>query len=68
MLMMPIKMAMRIKNSKELNGSMFKIADIQMKWLNVLYYWNVCSSVHINNTVHMQSKHIKMYVIKIGRN
>jgi hypothetical protein len=51
---MAIKMAMIIKNSYELNGSMIKIAGIQMKWLNGCGYSDDDSREHTSNTGRMQ--------------
>jgi hypothetical protein len=45
-----------MKNSYELNGSMLKIVDIQMKWLNVQCYSDDGSKANINSTEHMQWK------------
>jgi hypothetical protein len=52
--MRAIKMAMMIKNSYELNGSMIKIAGRQMKWLNVCGYSDDDSMENTSSTGPMQ--------------
>jgi hypothetical protein len=42
-------MAITMKNSKELKGSMFKIVDKQIEWPSVLYYWHACFVGHTIN-------------------